>query len=151
MYYNFSLFFHIWVSASFFKASCLSFWAEVRCHWLFKWPPRSALGWPQTELSSSQSDASSTGPVLRFPGPPVIHNMLMTLTLLITTGQPNLKPCGGRRQRPRPPQHNICQRESADSRMIDCVLLFARKKPTQRGCETANTLLRVCTMTISVE
>lgn len=34
------------------------------------------------------------GPVLFFPGPPVIHNMLMTLTLLIMAQQPNLKPCG---------------------------------------------------------
>lgn len=34
------------------------------------------------------------GPVLCFPGPPVIHNMLMTLTLLIMAQQSNLKPCG---------------------------------------------------------
>lgn len=38
----------------------------------------------------------STAPLLRFPGPPVIHNMLMTLTLLIVAQQPDLKPCGAR-------------------------------------------------------
>lgn len=78
------------------------------------------------------------GPVLRFPGPPVIHNMLMTLTLLITAQRPNLKPCGGRQQRPRPPQHSVWQHESTDSRMIDGVLLFAHNKPTHRGCETVD-------------
>lgn len=56
--------------------------------------PKVSGGWPLLETSSSQSEPSSLVPCSAFPGPRVIHIMLMTLTLLIMAKQPNLKPCG---------------------------------------------------------
>ncbi|KAL3061373.1 hypothetical protein OYC64_009537 [Pagothenia borchgrevinki] len=53
--------------------------------------------WGVASSRCSQSEASTLVLCSAFPGPHDIHNMLMTLTLLIMAKQPNLKPCEAQR------------------------------------------------------
>lgn len=78
----------------------------VRGQQPFKWHLRSAGGWPLLETSSSQSEPRSVVLCSAFPGPRGIHNMIMTLTLLIVAKQPDHRPCGAQ-WLSQPSHHNI--------------------------------------------